>query len=404
MKRLTNIELKTYIEEKENLVIYGAGILGQGLYCLLKELNLDKKVIGFMVSDHTDHMNEFMGVPIKCISEYDISQLRILIAVKERYLCQIQENVKDALDSIYVSVETLKQMFLQTEQTHIADELKQKINSVELTDEQYVTFFIRQIRRTKLDFEINIVDHCNLNCKCCNHFSPLASPCFLSLEEFEKDMKRIAELTNGNVGRIWLIGGEPLLHPNLVQFLYSARKFFPNTHITLNTNGTLLLKQSSEFWGGVRENKIELTLTKYPISIDYKLIDKKMQLENVKYSYTLSSLVLKTTYHLPLAENSELDSCKNYMQCWHANECITVRNGRVYTCPIAAHAHYFNEYFNKNLYVGDENSIGLYEIETEKELLEFLKKPIPFCKYCNIAGYTYDLEWGISKREISEWT
>ena len=89
------------------------------------------------------------------------------------------------------------------------------------------------------------MDHCNLNCKCCNHFSPIATPFFLKLEDFEKDMARIAVLTEGNIGRIWLIGGEPLLHPDIVAFLYSARKFFPDTHITLDTNGTLLLKPVS---------------------------------------------------------------------------------------------------------------------------------------------------------------
>ena len=185
--------------------------------------------------------------------------------------------------------------------------------------------------------------------------------------------------------------------------MYSARKFFPDTHITLDTNGTLLLKQKEEFWQALRATGIELTLTKYPIDVDYALIDEKMKKEGVKYFYTLSSMVLKTTYHLPLVEDGELDGTENYIRCWHANECITVREGRIYTCPIAAHAHYFNEYFDKNLYVGDRNSISLYEVENEKEILDFLKKPIPFCRYCNIAGYTYDLEWGISKRKISEW-
>ena len=33
--------------------------------------------------------------------------------------------------------------------------------------------------------EMHIVDHCNLNCNCCNHFSPLAEPWFISLKDFK---------------------------------------------------------------------------------------------------------------------------------------------------------------------------------------------------------------------------
>lgn len=28
--------------------------------------------------------------------------------------------------------------------------------------------------------EVNLADHCNLNCQCCDHFSPIAKPTFLN--------------------------------------------------------------------------------------------------------------------------------------------------------------------------------------------------------------------------------
>ncbi len=95
-------------------------------------------------------------------------------------------------------------------------------------------------------------------------------------------MARIAVLTEGNIGRIWLIGGEPLLHPDIVAFFCILQeKFFPDTHITLDTNGTLLLKQKEEFWQALRATGIELTLTKYPIDVDYALIDEKNEKRKV---------------------------------------------------------------------------------------------------------------------------
>jgi hypothetical protein len=36
------------------------------------------------------------------------------------------------------------------------------------------------------------------------------------------------------------------------------------------------------------------------------------------------------------------------------------------------------------------------------EILDFLCKPAPFCKYCNIRKQN-KIEWGISKKERKEW-
>lgn len=395
-------ELFRIVEGHQKIIIYGAGILGQGLYYALKRLKKENNVVGFAVSNHTDHLNEYMGIPIRYISEYEGEDVHVLVAVKHQYVEGIISNL-DKFRYDYVGIETLKTIFAD-EHMGIDGTLKNRMLTLDLSDEQYVTFCIRQIRRTRLDFEVNIVDHCNLNCQCCNHFSPIAKPTFIDVEALGEDLERIKLLTGGDVGRIWLIGGEPLLHPEIVSVLYIARKVFPETHITLDTNGILLPKQTEDFWRALRETNIELTLTKYPVPVDYDAINEIMDKENVTYAYTLSSAVLKTTYHLPLNLQGALDGCANYIKCWHANECVTLRDGRIYTCPIAAHAHHFNKYFNEQLSEAKENSISIYEVDSIDEVLEFLKHPIPFCKHCNIDGYKYDLKWDTSKRDIREWT
>ncbi len=320
-------ELRQTIEKYEGWIIYGAGVIGQGLFCLLKMLGLENRVRGFAVSDHADHLNEFMRVPIKNISSYqmDNGKCPVMIAVKRQYLDDICAQLGHA-ECYYAGLRVLKELFEQ-DCGAVSEEWKRAIKEVKMTDEQYVTFCIRQIRRTRLDFEVNIADHCNLNCQCCNHFSPLAEETLLDIGVYQRDLRRIRELTAGDVGKIWLIGGEPLLHPQVTDFMYVARELFPNTHITLNTNGTLLLNKKADFWQALRDTGTELTLTKYPIPLDYAQIDQKMQAEHVKYAYTLSSAVRKTTYHLPLDVEGKQDGIKNYLKCWHANECITLRGG-----------------------------------------------------------------------------
>lgn len=350
MQNITNIDLKKLVEiaeNNQNIVIYGAGILGQGLYLLMDKMGYGDHVLGFAVSSHSDHLNSYMGKEIRCIDEYDLSGVYTIISAKTKYLDTMAANLNNNQGG-YVGSSTLKEMFVSAENI-IEKCYLEKLFEVDLSDEEFVTFCIRQIRRTQLDFEINIVDHCNLNCQCCNHFSPIAQKNYLDICTFEKDMNRIKELTGGEVGRIWLIGGEPLLHPSLAKIMLIARKHFQRSHITLNTNGVILLEQDQEFWKTLRDTKIELTITKYPVKVDYDMINSKIESEQVKYAYTLSSQVLKTTYHLPLDIEGRQDMVESYIRCWHANECITLRDGRLYTCPIAAHAHYFNEYFGKSL-------------------------------------------------------
>ena len=93
--------------------------------------------------------------------------------------------------------------------------------------------------------DIHITDHCNLNCKGCTHFSPLSEEFYLNIDNFRTDLARLAALTGAQLGQIFLLGGEPLLHPHLTDFFPIARDLFPNTQIIIITNGILLPQQPS---------------------------------------------------------------------------------------------------------------------------------------------------------------
>lgn len=97
-------------------------------------------------------------------------------------------------------------------------------------------------------FCIHLVGECNLKCKGCDHMAPLAEGEYLSLEDFEKDFERLSYVTNKNVSRIGLMGGEPLLHPQVEKFFAIARKYFPDTTIQLVTNDILLPTKKEYFW------------------------------------------------------------------------------------------------------------------------------------------------------------
>ena len=86
---------------------------------------------------------------------------------------------------------------------------------------------------------IEITNNCNLKCSFCSEVKRKRR--FMTTEEFENILIKIKDYTD----YIYLhIKGEPLLHPNIIEFLRLADKY--NLKVNLTTNGTLFSKVAKE--------------------------------------------------------------------------------------------------------------------------------------------------------------
>jgi hypothetical protein len=94
----------------------------------------------------------------------------------------------------------------------------------------------------------------------------------------------------------------------------------------------------------------------------------------------------------------------NLMMCGYANGCITLKNGKLYTCAMIPHIEHFNRQFGKKLEIIVGDYIDIYKVKNIDEIMEFLAAPAPFCRYCNLNRITYNHEWSVTRKEISEWT
>jgi hypothetical protein len=255
------------------------------------------------------------------------------------------------------------------------------------------------------NFVVSLVEHCNLKCWGCDHLSPLAEESFLDVKEFERDMERLAELTAGTgVGQINLMGGEPLLHPEVEEFAKITRKFFPETRVQITTNGLLLKKQPDSFWKTCRENNIIVVATKYPINIDWDFVKNKADSEHVVFEfYNKTGEISKTSYHIPFDVSGSQDTGRNFLKCFHVNYCHELYHGRLYVCTIVPHAKHFNKAFNTNMTECEMDSVDIYKASNITEILNHFAKPLPFCRYCNVEDRTFQHPWSQSKKEISEW-
>jgi hypothetical protein len=48
--------------------------------------------------------------------------------------------------------------------------------------------------------------------------------------------------------------------------------------------------------------------------------------------------------------------------------------------------------------------IDLTGIKDKREIINFLYKPFPCCRYCKTKEMQFGEKWGITKKEITEWT
>lgn len=256
----------------------------------------------------------------------------------------------------------------------------------------------------KLQFETHIVEHCNLNCQMCTHFSPLAQTEFADINLFEKDLQRLYELFVNDVSYIMLLGGEPLLHPLLTQFLKIARKVFLYTDIILYTNGLLIPKMNKAFFETCKENKITIILTRYPIQMDYNVVNDLLEKYGVVYKYCNTPGREKKSTHYPLDVRGSQNPENSFLHCDMANRCVFLKDGKLYTCAMLPNVHHFNKYFNLNLEVTPKDYIDIYEASNKTEILEFLASPPPFCRYCDVSHRTILHEWKRSRHSLEEWT
>lgn len=258
--------------------------------------------------------------------------------------------------------------------------------------------------KSKLTFEVDLAGHCNMHCRGCAHFSPLCEESLADFDEVERSFARLAKLFDSEVEYIHLLGGEPLLHPRIKDFVISARQHFPKGRIEVVTNGLLLPKQQESFWQACCENDITLSVTKYPVNFDYTQVQALAALYGVSFNFYNGSGSKTVSFNkLTLDATGCHDMVQNFLHCYLANNCIFLREGRLYPCSVVPHIHYFNSYFNMKLPVAENDSIDIFAAKSGQEILDFVSRPIPFCKYCDVSKRKSYVPWSVSKKDITEW-
>jgi organic radical activating enzyme len=178
--------------------------------------------------------------------------------------------------------------------------------------------------------EYSITEHCNIRCHACAHASPLLPENFAGLSGFVRDFEALASVFHS--GQLRIVGGEPLLHPQLLDFVREAKRIGIADVIVLYTNGVLLHRAPPELWHLIDE----LYVSAYP-GVRRRLGDEECERLCREHGVALTIEHFKTFSQTLIGkriENPRLVTAI-YRACHTAAECHTVHAGRFYKCPMA---------------------------------------------------------------------
>lgn len=244
--------------------------------------------------------------------------------------------------------------------------------------------------------EIQLVDHCNLNCRACSHFCPLANENFANLFEFKRNMQEL--LKKVNLFNFRLLGGEPLLHSKIKEFIYESRKLLPNARISILTNGLLLPKMDENFWIACKNANVIIDITKYPVANN--VFTEIMDICD-KHEITIGGIGIANGFYHWMNQKGDSNPQETFNACKKKfGFCYIMRGSKISTCPTATYMDYYNNYFKKDIPV--DKGIDIYE-NNGNEIVEHLKNPIDTCKYCANVLNLQRKPWEKTKKSESEW-
>jgi GTP 3',8-cyclase len=250
---------------------------------------------------------------------------------------------------------------------------------------------MKKIQRGYLEFFL--VDHCNLRCAHCSHFSPYMKPWSPELSDFKKDIEALAKVMQ--VGRFRFLGGEPLLNRQLPEFIDTVLESGLARSVGLCTNGVLLHKAKPEtlaklewldvsLYPGTKPDsetirataericgELELTLQVFPKpDFRYQLLDQPIEDEEIVGE------IFRT--------------CKMAHGGWDMfhDGCHTIYKGMYYRCNRPA----YTKAYLSHKGCGEAglpdfaqvDGVALHQPDLQRKLLEYLlsDKPLESCKWC----------------------
>ena len=228
--------------------------------------------------------------------------------------------------------------------------------------------------------EFHIADHCNLNCRGCEHYSGLVQePHFPVYEKFASDLRQLHYLIP-DIGMIRILGGEPLLNPEIEKYLHLTRLLYPRAIIFVVTNALKLRQMPESFYKAMQQEQIAVHISLYP-----PMASQRKELAEFLQKRGIAALITdEVTYFTVKQTLTPHDDVNEiFADCYQAH-CHNLYEGKIAACFLPFTTKYFNAYFHKQL--PEDGAIDIYDPSlTVETLKKKLFTPFERCRYCTKA-------------------
>ena len=252
-------------------------------------------------------------------------------------------------------------------------------------------------------FELHIAEHCNLKCANCCNMSPLVAERTLSVAEVERLVTQMAGVLHADV--IKIMGGEPLLHPELTEVLRVLRASGIADRVRLFTNGLLLAGMPDAFW----EALDELTISNYTSAPVKPAVLAMVRERSRRHDFVLNVKPVDefTQVLSPRYEADDAAVERTFARCWLRHRCLVVRDRRFYMCTRAAYAEDFLQRVAHEAppvpldRSGD--GIGIDTHDLADALASYLNREAPLgaCRYCFGGDGKAEPHYQLTRSEVA---
>lgn len=371
------------------VAIFGAGPAGKHLFNEIRSSGTGYKVLAF-IDNLVD--GSYMEIPImspsRYFAQYSQETEAVFIAAGAQKTIQLMLNTlwDNGVEIIYLMQD-------------IAGKCKLKL----FKDGQTVSRYLYELRKSTpiLPYiEVPVTDKCNLNCKgCLFACNAIGQNEDVPTWQVVSDLRRMKEVF-GDIPWIRILGGEPLLHPQLLYILGECRKVFPKSEVDILTNGLLFPKLPESFFGELVRQDISIHISGYKPTLG--ILDQiGRTLSKHKLNYTILEREEFVKYYTTEPLNSMEESYKGCM----VSACTELYRGRLSRCSAAIAFEKLNSQFGTGYSVTkDEDWYDIYEEDINAEkIICALQKPSYICKYCTPQKKSFEWDYAGSRPELADY-
>lgn len=254
-----------------------------------------------------------------------------------------------------------------------------------------ISFLGAKMNKQKIwldELEVSITTCCTLCCRqCANLMQYYAVPSHVPAEQIKRSLSAVISAIDG-VRLIRILGGEPLLHPDLYGILdFCVKELSTVQEIEIITNGTLLFQ----------DDVIEL-IEKYPkiivIISDYGMTSSKIQLLVRQLEHAVIRHAVRRSEWRPKANllhrgRSKFATRRMFQGCCRY---VSLLNEELHVCPRSCHG--------TNLHAITKREKDYVQIDRYKDnkkalkaaIIRMLEQPyVEACEHCDGDGKEADL-------------